>query len=102
MFEKLKLHSSKVAYIVSHGLGPHYHQETMKDVRQAPAFTLGMDGATFKVNGVTKHVDLWVRHWSETTNRVEDSYLDTHEFGREPAVKQVIGLLLVLGTKINI
>ena len=86
----LKLSASKVSYALSNGLGQHFHKDVVKDIQDAPTVTLGTDGSTFKVGGLSKHVDISARYWSEQSNQVEDSYLDTHSFGHEPAHKQVL------------
>ena len=41
------------------------------------------------MGGLSKHVDIVIRFWSESVGRVVDVYIDTHSFGREPADKQV-------------
>ena len=92
VFQKLQMKHTKASYIVAYGLGPHYHEKTLRDIRRAPAFTLGTDTTTTKLGGLSKHCDIWIRFWSEETNRVTDSYVDTHEFGREPADKQVAAI----------
>ena len=68
----------------------------MRNIRTAPAFTLGTDSTTTILGGLSKHCDLWIRLWSSVTNRVTDAYIDTHEFGHEPADKQVRFFTVVL------
>ena len=85
----MQLGADKASYIVSHGLGPHFHNKLIRDIKNAETFVLGTDGSTFKVGGLSKHVDVVIRYWSEEFERVADCYVDTHSFGREPAEKQV-------------
>ena len=82
--------------MVSHGLGPHYHNAVVRDLKNADTYILGTNGSTFKVGGLSKHVDLVLRFWLEVYGCVVDVYLDTHSFSREPADKQVCFYMMKL------
>ena len=56
---------SPSSYVVSHGLGPYYHEILVKDMKLAPSFTLGLDSATTKQLGLSKSLDFKVRYFSE-------------------------------------
>ena len=61
----------------------------MFDLRQAECFTIGTDSATTKLGGLTKHMDLQARFWSEKRNEVVDSFLTSEAVGHEDANKVV-------------
>lgn len=88
---KMSMKRDKVAYVVSHGLGPYFHKQTVVDAKQAVGFTLGMDGSSFKQGrgGLTTHMDIHIRFWSEQHNKVKDTFFDLHTLGHEPASLQV-------------
>ena len=90
VWPKATLGPTKVSYVVAHGLGPHYHEQIVRDVKKAFTYVFGVDGSTFKSGGgLDKHLDIWVRYFSETLQQVVDHYLDTHSFGHEKADQQV-------------
>ena len=91
IFKKLQLKRKKVSYVISHGLGPCFREDLIRDLKKAPGFVLGGDSYTFKVN-----VDIVVRYWLSERNRVVDAFLDLHTFGREPAVNQVEAIIKTL------
>ena len=65
ILKKIKMKSSKLSYVISHGLGPHFHEILVKDLKKAPSFTLGLDSATTKQLGLTKSLDFKVRYFSD-------------------------------------
>ena len=58
-------------------------------MRQAEVFTIGTDSATIKLNGLTKHMDLQVRFWSEKKEEIVDCFLTSEAVGHEDANKVV-------------
>ena len=64
ILQKIKLKSSKLSYVISHGLGPHFHDILMDDLKNAPCYTLGLDAATTKQLGLTKSLDFKLRFFS--------------------------------------
>ena len=58
-------------------------------MRQAEGFTIGTDSATTKLNGLTKHMDLQVRFWSEKKEEIVDCFLTSEAVGHEDANKVV-------------
>ena len=64
ILKKVQFKRSKLSYIISHGLGPHFHDLLVKDLKDAPSFTLGLDSATTKQGGLTKSLDFKVRYFS--------------------------------------
>ena len=73
ILKKMKMKSSKLSYVVSHGLGPHFHEILVKDLKTAPSFTLGLDSATTKQLGLSKSLDFKVRYFSERFGMVRFS-----------------------------
>ena len=65
ILQKIHMKSSKLSYVVSHGLGPYFHNILVKDMKLAPSFTLGLDSATTKQLGLSKSLDFKVRYFSE-------------------------------------
>ena len=73
ILKKMKMKSSKLSYVISHGLGPHFHDILVKDLKNAPSFTLGLDSATTKQLGLSKSLDFKVRYFSERFGMVRFS-----------------------------
>ena len=65
ILQKIQMKSSKLSYVISHGLGPFFHSALVKDLQMAPSFTLGLDSATTKQGGLSKSLDFKVRYFSE-------------------------------------
>ena len=74
ILKKMKMKSCKLSYMISHGLGPYFHDILVQDLRNAPSFTLGLDSATTKQNGLTKSLDFKVRYFSERHGMVSYYY----------------------------
>ena len=70
ILQKMKMKRSKLSYVISHGLGPHFHDILMDDLGKAPCFTLGLDSATTKQLGLSKSLDFKVRFFSERSGMV--------------------------------
>ena len=59
----LTMSSSKL-YVISHGLGPHFHSELVADVQNSKSFfTLEVDETT--TVQLQKQFDMHVRYWSQ-------------------------------------
>ena len=74
ILQKLKMKSRKLSYVVSHGLGPFFHNLLVKDLQKAHSFTLGLDSATTKQLGLSKSLDFKVRYFSERYGMVSIKY----------------------------
>ena len=70
ILQKVKMKSRKLSYTISHGLGPHFHDILLKDLMNAPCFTLGLDSATTKHLGLSKSLDFKLRFFSERLGMV--------------------------------
>ena len=51
--QKMTLKQTKVSWIISHGLFPHYQKKTIEKIKAAPGYTLGTDAGTFKLHGLS-------------------------------------------------
>jgi len=89
VFAKLKLGRVKVSKVVSHGLGPHYRNKILKSVQNSGGFTLCTDSATFRQDGLSKHVDLVLVWWCEEAGEVRTEFIDYHSVGQETSRLQV-------------
>ena len=49
IFPRMSLSRKKCAYYATHGLYPFYHKALISRILEAPAYTLGVDGGSFKV-----------------------------------------------------
>ena len=63
VLKTMRIKRIKVSYILVYGLYPFYKRKLESRIQAAVGFTLGTDSATFKLNGLSKHVDIVIR-WS--------------------------------------
>ena len=71
---------SKVSYLLSDGLGPHYRREMCASICGTKiVFTLQYDEAANTQN--RKQCDLLLRYWSETAGEIRVRYLKALIFG---------------------
>ena len=63
---------TKVSYMISHGLGPYFHQQTVEDIQRIPNtyYTLHFDETTNAQS--KKQMDILVRYYSEVHGEVKD------------------------------
>ena len=85
VWKKVTLSRNKNSYLVSHGLFKHFHKILIRDLLAAPGFTLIVDSATFKQQGLSQHCKLKVRFWSSKFDQVCDSFLTYNSVGHETA-----------------
>ena len=79
----LSLGHSKISYVVSDCIGPHFHERHMRLARKAPGFSLYLDSATEKRQGLTKDLDLKITFWNEDINVVVEHLLEIIEVTTE-------------------
>ena len=79
------LSSSKVSYIISHGLGPYFHFLLVEDIKRVSFYTLEVDETTIKQ--INKHFDIQIRFWSETSDSFSVCFLRASFLGRPNANK---------------
>ena len=97
VFSKIKLGRDKVSYIVRKGFFPYFREQLISDVRGAPAFTISVDSASFKLDGLTTHCERVIRYWSPRANEVVDAFLDLDKVGHETAQVVVDHMVAGLG-----
>ena len=61
IFRKMSLGRTKCGYYVTHALFPFYLEALVNRVQKVPAYTLGVDGGSFKVRGLKKMIDIVIR-----------------------------------------
>jgi len=89
VLKTMRIKKDKVSYVLSHGLYPFYKEKLARRIQGAVGFTLGTDSATFKLQGLSKLVDIVIRYFDEVSGEVVDEFLDTTSVGHEPADVQV-------------
>ena len=72
---------TKVSYMISHGLGPYFQQQTVEDIQRVPNtyYTLHFDETTNVQN--KKQMDILVRYYSEVHGEVKVRFLKAVMFG---------------------
>ena len=81
----ISLGPNKVSYTVSDSIGPHFHEKHMRLARKAPGFSLFLDAATEKRQGLTKDLDLKITFWNEDISRIVEHLLEIIEITTETA-----------------
>ena len=61
IFPRLTLGRQKCSYYITHALYPFYLEALIQRILEAPAYTLGVDGGSFKVRGLKKMIDIVIR-----------------------------------------
>ncbi|CAF5022603.1 unnamed protein product, partial [Rotaria sp. Silwood1] len=59
--QEFSMQSRKTSYVLSHGLGPYFHQELIKSLKRNEKFVLCFDEQTN--NQDRKQLDLLVKYW---------------------------------------
>ena len=81
--DKMIINRKKASYVLTEALGPHLLNETLKDIRAADAYVIGLDSATTKHLGLSKGVDVKIRYYSERYHQVVDVFVGTKNLGHE-------------------
>jgi len=90
--------SSKMSYLVTHGLSPYFEELLLKDLNASHAFyTLHYDETT--TAQVKKQMDLVVRYWSSERNGVVVHYLGSVFLGHAQASIVSTKLLDIIAEK---
>ena len=61
IFPRMTLGRQKCGYYMTHALYPFYLEALIKRILEASAYTLGVDGGSFKVRGLKKMIDIVIR-----------------------------------------
>ena len=79
---------TKVSYMISHGLGPYFQREMVNDVRSSETFfTLHYDETV--TNQSKKQLDILIRYFSGTLQRIQVRFLSALFFGHAYADRVV-------------
>ena len=80
---KISLGRHKGSYALTEAIGPYFLAETLRDIKNAEFYVLGLDTATTKHQGLSKGLDFKVRYYSEKRKKVMDVYISTANLGHE-------------------
>jgi hypothetical protein len=95
----MNIASTKLSYVISHGLGPYFHNKMILDIKKSQSYmTLEIDETT--TEQTVKQLDMHIRYWSATSNSVVVRYLGSAFIGHAEADKlhtQVINAMTTDG-----
>lgn len=90
--EHFSMSKSKVSYLLSDGLGPHYRREMCASICETKSvFTLQYDETANTQN--RKQCDLLLRYWSETAGEIRVQFLKALMFGHAKGKDVSIAIL---------
>jgi hypothetical protein len=81
--QQFSIQSKKMSYVMSHGIGPHFHRELIQELRRAEKFVLCFDEQTNVQN--KKQLDLLVKFWSYSEGLVVTRYYKSIFLGHAQA-----------------
>lgn len=85
IWQDIKLSAKKASYVISDALGPYYKERNLIHCRQASGFSLSLDGATNKLGGLSKHLDLHLTFWHSGRGQVTHTLLSIIDLTSETA-----------------
>ena len=89
--QKFSIRHSKMSVIISHGLGPYFLEQLIKNCKNCQRFVLCFDEQTN--NQSKKQLDLYFRYWSSQKGLVATRYYRTVLLGHAQATVVVHGIL---------
>ena len=89
--QKFSIRHSKMSYVISHGLGPYFRDQLIKDIKNCQRFALCFDEQTNNQN--KKQLDLYFRYWSSQKGLVVTRYYRTILLGHAQATVIVHSIL---------
>jgi len=81
--EHYKMERNKLSYVISHGLGPFFHNDLVRDIKQCQRFVLCFDEQKNHQN--SKQLDLLIKYWSIEKQGVVTRYYKSIFLGHAPA-----------------
>ena len=82
----MQISERKVSYVLSHGLGPHFRDEFINELKTSSNwFTITFDETT--TSQIKKQLDLYIRFWSEKVQKVVNGYVNSVFLGHEESNK---------------
>ena len=85
VWQDIKLSAPKASYLTSDALGPYYQEKNLIHCRQAFGFSLSLDGATSKLGGLSKLLDLHITYWHSGRDQVTHTLFSVIEMTSETA-----------------
>lgn len=73
VIKKMQLERTKIGYLVSFGLAPHFKKQLLDEVKVCSSFVISFDESLNKVSQ-NQQMDLVVRFWSREKNEVATRY----------------------------
>ncbi|CAF4082415.1 unnamed protein product, partial [Rotaria sp. Silwood1] len=81
--EQFNMQSKKISYVISHGIGPYFHRDLIKQLKRCEKFVLCIDEQTNVQN--KKQLDLLVKFWSYDEGLVVTRYYKSILLGHAQA-----------------
>jgi hypothetical protein len=81
--QQFKMERVKLSYVISHGLGPFFHRDLIRDIKQCDRFVLCFDEQKNHQN--SKQLDLLLKYWSVEKQCVVTRYYKSILLGHAPA-----------------
>lgn len=78
---KMQLQKDKIGYLCTFGLGPYFQGELTKELKRTNLFSVSFDESLNTVAQKTQ-MDIHVRFWNVTSNRVQTRYLTSNFLGK--------------------
>jgi hypothetical protein len=82
--QQFSLGRTKLGYLITEALGPHFHRKMLEDARHASWYTLIYDETTN--NEGKKELQIAIRYWSELESEIVCRHLTTYFIGYAKAV----------------
>jgi len=81
--QQFNMQSKKLSYVISHGIGPYFHRDLVKQLKRCEKFVLCIDEQTNVQN--KKQLDLLVKFWSYDEGLVVTRYFKSILLGHAQA-----------------
>ena len=88
---KFRLGADKMAYIVKFGLAPYFYEELVSELKVAEHYVIAFDESMNRICQ-EEQMDMHVRFWDSSANRVANRYLGSSFLGHTAADDLVKGL----------
>lgn len=83
---------TKGSYVICHGLAPHFKSNLQNDIMECQFYVIAFDESLNKVSQKCQ-MDLFIRFWSNNTEKVETRYWTSVFLGRSTAENLLEGFL---------
>ena len=94
-----QLSKTKCSYFIKYGLPPHFKELLLQDVKVCPFFVLSFDESLNEFIQ-KEQMDLQIRYWDNTQNKVRTRYLDSY-FLQRPNAKNLCDVLILALKELN-